>query len=443
MSNWRQPAGDFDPTYLGYWRGALGLTAEDEAAFACYRRLRRLFDQEREERPSLTEAFDGLGFPFPVATSALRPVDAFALAFLEADTWEELLPRLDALLGPKRSAEIRGALIHLRQRFGKVMRRTLFLDAYVVRAHAVLAQPAVAAFLEALPALFGLHPEDAPTFHVRLAWLPPEAEQTRATLTGTHALVELRDGLGLRHILDVAVHEFAHRLHEKMPLDARRRFAAAFLSAPEAAKDGRVAHAAANTLFESLATSLGQGLFAERFFSGDFDAERAWYEDPSYDTMAKATKPLVARYLDEKRGLDPAFAHAYVATYAKKLATAGRADILRRAILVGGDARTLRAATGHVLRTVRPRVLLERTADERDALGRSLRVFPGMTVIVVGSPAQIAGLGALGLPVPQGAGRPGAGPVLVYSGADPLAAFQAAWPAGGPDVIKPKTPPAH
>ncbi len=441
MSAWRVPGDTTDPRYLRFWSAAIGMSDEDREFFSRYRALRRRF---RGGIPAggLVDRLAGMDLPFPIQLESVRFEDKLALLFLWARDWDEVERGARLLLTAHDEAELMAIFGHFRDRFAWVERRALYLAAYRARALSWFETARPEAFLARLANFFANPPEHVARFQLQLTWLPEGEGESRAFVVEDSAALEVADGFGLRQVMDVAVHELAHRLHERMPHDLRRKLERAFVDHPSAKRDGALAVAAANLWWESLATAVGQGVFARLYFPHSFNEERPWYEDPGYDSLARAIEPLVARYLDESRTLDTAFIRSLVAAYRelreKQAAGEGGApdarpaDLARRAILLhrGPEADALAGAAAAVVRdATRPRLLLEYGPTERAAAARAVDSFPGLPIFIfvtdagrheIGPDLELAGISPKTLPKGELVvmPRPRAGPMVVVSGPD-------------------------
>ena len=443
LADWRDDDDVPPERYRALWEQAAGpLSAEDTAALDAWRALRRRYRGVPDGAPSgVVATHAGSGLPFPVRLPTDRLEDRLALVFLAARDWDDLALR-SAVLRPPDRKSLGRAVDHFRRRLGPVLRRSLHLEAYAARIRSWQQRRPVAPFLDRLARF--LHAPDGPPleFVLHPVWLAPDATETRATVVDDHAALEVREGLGLRGVVDVGVHELVHRLEERMPRDVRLRLEQAFLSAPEAEVDGTFAVAAANLWQEGLATALGQGLAAEQLFPEDFSRERAWYQDPGYDGFAKLLYLVAAPYLAEGRPMDEAFVHAVVRLYAGSFDSALPApgDVLRRCVVLGDDPAARAAVRAAIEAAAPPRVLLDypladALAARETAARRALATFPAMPVVIVARDAEVARLPALPL-VPRldpaalerpvaTVRRPRAGPVFVATGPDGAAAAAA------------------
>jgi hypothetical protein len=441
-ASFRRAGDELDPRYLAFWRTALGFTAEDESHFQRYRDLRRRF---RGGIPpgGLVERQEGLGLPFPIQVESVRFEDKLALLFLTAADWDEVARGARLLLGATDEEELLTLFQYFRGRFAWVERRALYLSAYRARARAWFDTARPEAFFARLAEFFHVPAAHVERFHVGLAWLPAGAGETRAFVVEDAAVIEVPDGIGLRSVMDVAVHELAHRLHERTPLATRRVIEWSFFDAPAAADDAGLAAATANLWWESVATAVGQGVFARLYFPFHFDEHRNWYEDPSYDALAKAIAPLLARYLEERRPLDADFIHETVAAYAKQRprhmpperGAAKPADLARRSVLLtcGPAAQgLLKEAKAAVRAETQVRLLLSYAPARFEEAARAVAAFPGLPVFVLAvgdlgpeceRALRLAGYrGEEAAPTEISVGRrPGAGPFVVVRGVDETA----------------------
>jgi hypothetical protein len=407
LSAWRMDGEATDARYRAIWDVAAGpLTPQDEAALRRWRAIRRRYQGAPVGAvggaDGLVAAHVGTGLPFPVSLERLRLEDRFAVLFLGARGWDDLARRAEVLLPSVDRDELSAVVDHFRGRLGPALRRSLHLDAYAARIHSWEGRRRPAPFFERLGRFLHASAARPLDFELHLVWLPADEGETRATVVDRHAALEVREGLGLRGVLDVAVHELVHRLEERLRPDVRGRLERAFLTAPEAQADGTFAVAAAHLFHEGLATAVGQGLFAEELFPEDWSRERPWYEDPSHDRFAKLISGEVKAYLDTGRPIDEALVHRVVRLYAASFDSGapGPGDLLRRCVVLADDPQARAAAVRAIFGATRPRIVLdyplaEALAGPDTPAGRALATFPALPVVILSSDGALPRLSGL------------------------------------------------
>lgn len=428
-SKWRDPSDDGDPHYLELWQSAVGTEPRDAEMFARYRALRRRCRGSLQPGGLVTALADA-ELPLPVARDRVLWENKLALLFLAADHWEDVWQGARLLLSAKDQATLQEVFEYFRRRLARPLRRGLYLDAYRARATAQLAHPAVRRVLARLVTFLDLAPATTLQFHVRLVWLPGATEHTRAMAIEDHAAVEVAAGLPLDHVVEVVIHEAVHRLVERMPLETRRRLELAFLKPQECSEDGATCVVAASLFEEVLPTAVGQGVLGETLGATPQRSSQTWYDDTTFDAVAKAIAPMVRRYLGEGLVIDAAFAKGLVKAYASAEARPPtERDLWRQAILLYENPADEHAVSAWLRQTSRVRLLLDYpVGDARATAARA--AFPALPVLVLDRPdtplppAFAPGVGAqVRADGVRWTARPHAGPIVVVEGDDP-SAFQ-------------------
>lgn len=145
-------------------------------------------------------------------------------------------------------------------------------------------------------------------------FLQPKTQRpnSQATVVGPHIVVEIEPNENPEERVPVIVHEIAHHLLARMPLERKARLAETVLAS------GPAGPPAWNLFDEVQATAIGniiagRNVMPPESFKKRFDAPRGFYNDDAIDLGARATETLFGTVLKKGAAMRSSFPADYVA----------------------------------------------------------------------------------------------------------------------------------
>ncbi len=386
LSAWAAPGLPTDSPAWRYWQAAGLARPGDRDWLERYRGIRQRVRAGVATPPTGDPDAAGFAFPFDVARD--RPQQRFARAFLLAADWRAARRAVAPLLAAADRAQLDGFVAYVRPRLAAYWRAADGLRLTTARLSEWLRAHDLSGYVARLERLFGLRPGQAPALRIVVVPRAALGEGSRATVEADVAVIEAFEGLELPHALAQVSHEYAHRLYERMPHAVAAPLTRACF-APGVAP--RVGAAVCASLYEAVATAVGQGDFVARFFGVDHQPRPRWYDDATYDRLARAIEPLVRAHLDAGRPLDPGVVAAALSAAGPLGVRPG--DAFRVALLAAPGQ--VRGAVFDALRTtLGGRRYFAHDPDDAAGAARRLSAYPGLGLVVAVTPADAPALRA-------------------------------------------------
>jgi hypothetical protein len=231
---------------------------------------------------------------------------ALSLAFLDSSDLEQALEVAGRFATEQESAALRAALEHFAPAYREIWDEGKIPSAFLDDAREARRKKALASFLARVAAFYDVE-LSAPWPSVVVAPVP-WGWGTHAQAIDRHLLLEIREGEHLWDQVSPIVHENAHFLFYRIPVERRDTLEAHAASlSPRGIEAWKMLH-------EALPTAIGQGVAGHRF-SESWSIEQRWYHIDSVDQYAKLLYPLVRETLRGKGRLDEEFVASAVAIY--------------------------------------------------------------------------------------------------------------------------------
>ncbi|MFQ5701877.1 MAG: hypothetical protein ACE5HU_08555 [Acidobacteriota bacterium] len=282
--------GKTKPIYRRYWQERFGpFDAEDRLALETFIRIRTL----------------PLPTPFRIANvSGCLPIPAdtlgwhqdFLIAAMRSTSITSFAQRLADRLTEEQRADLVKALERFQPRFERAWKDLKHVRRFRKRFERYFDRGDLRAYLRDMARFFGVDAAAAPAMKISLIGLPRDGP-THAEADGDHLLIEIRPQDSPRDQIQVVAHEAAHFLMRQMSAEQIDRLARqVFAKHPAGALVWRL-------LWESLPTSLGQGLAEARLDPSRFSLSQPWYHISQIDQFAKLIYPAVVDSMGRRQGV--------------------------------------------------------------------------------------------------------------------------------------------